>query len=60
MNKFFLAVCIALNTFCFSASAQNSNGKKDIAVIAYYAGRSDKLDSFAVEKLTHLIFVSVI
>lgn len=56
MNKSLLAVCTALTIFCFSAPAQTNNNKKDIAVIAYYAGRSDRLDSFAVEKLTHLIF----
>ncbi|HEX5024930.1 MAG TPA: glycosyl hydrolase family 18 protein [Agriterribacter sp.] len=56
MNKSFLAVCIALNLLCFSASAQTNKEKKDIAVIAYYAGRPDRLDSFAIEKLTHLIF----
>lgn len=56
MSKFFAALCITLNFICFSAAAQTVPGKKDIAVIAYYAGRADRLDSFAVEKLTHLIF----
>ncbi|MEO5594969.1 MAG: glycoside hydrolase family 18 protein [Chitinophagaceae bacterium] len=36
--------------------AQKTNSKKSIAVIAYYAGRSTMIDSFEVEKLTHLIF----
>ena len=56
MNKYFLAACIALNMICISASAQNGKEKKDIAVIAYYAGRANMIDSFEVEKLTHLIF----
>jgi len=45
-----------LNLVCFSALAQTGKGKKDIAVIAYYAGNPNRLDSFVVEKLTHLIF----
>lgn len=56
MNKFLPVVCIVLNLVCFSALAQTGKGKKDIAVIAYYAGNPNRLDSFAVEKLTHLIF----
>ncbi|MFT3703273.1 MAG: glycosyl hydrolase family 18 protein [Agriterribacter sp.] len=56
MNRFFLAVCIILNSICISTSAQTNKDKKDIAVIAYYAGRSNMIDSFEVEKLTHLIF----
>jgi chitinase len=31
-------------------------GKSQPVVIAYYAGASQRLDSFAVEKLTHIIF----
>ena len=30
--------------------------KNDISVIAYYPGGSDNIDSFAIEKLTHIIF----
>ncbi len=33
-----------------------SPAKKDFTVIAYYAGNTTLIDSFAVEKLTHLIF----
>ncbi|MGH2646087.1 MAG: glycoside hydrolase family 18 protein, partial [Ginsengibacter sp.] len=40
-------------SFC---NAQKERDKNDIAVIAYYAGRSGTIDSFGVEKLTHLIF----
>jgi len=45
------AACLGLQT-----TAQNSKPGKPIAVIAYYAGRTTMIDSFEVEKLTHLIF----
>jgi len=38
------------------STAQKTSSKKPIAVIAYYAGRTTMIDSFEVEKLTHLIF----
>ncbi|MEO6315145.1 MAG: glycosyl hydrolase family 18 protein [Chitinophagaceae bacterium] len=44
---------------CIAASQTNAQQvavKKPIAVIAYYAGRTSMIDSFEVEKLTHLIF----
>ncbi|MEP6948066.1 MAG: glycosyl hydrolase family 18 protein [Ginsengibacter sp.] len=44
---------------CFTvvtAAAQKNTRAKDFAVIAYYAGRTTMIDSFEVEKLTHLIF----
>ena len=56
MNKYLLPACIALNMLCIAASAQTGNKKKNISVIAYYAGRADRIDSFEVEKLTHIIF----
>ena len=37
---------------CFAAYPQ----KNDISVIAYYTGGPDDIDSFAVDKLTHIIF----
>jgi chitinase len=37
-------------------AAQKNAGSKDFAVIAYYSGRTTMIDSFEVEKLTHLIF----
>jgi chitinase len=49
----------ALFLFCATtvpAAAQKITGAKDFAVIAYYAGRTTMIDSFEVEKLTHLIF----
>jgi chitinase len=36
--------------------AQSSPAPEQPAVIGYYAGRSTALDSFATEKLTHIIF----
>ncbi len=43
-------------SFTLQTNAQNSSNSKPIAVIAYYAGRTTMIDSFEVEKLTHLIF----
>jgi len=40
----------------FGATTQAQTGPKNFAVIAYYAGRTTMIDSFEVEKLTHLIF----
>lgn len=48
---FIIAIGITLQNM-----AQTGNGKKPLAVIAYYAGRTTMIDSFEVEKLTHLIF----
>ena len=50
---------LLLVVFSFIAlqlQAQKMAVKKPIAVIAYYAGRTTMVDSFEVEKLTHLIF----
>ena len=48
-------ITIFFFTLCLACSAQKSD-KNNIAVIAYYAGRTTMIDSFEVEKLTHLIF----
>jgi len=40
----------------FGATTHAQTGPKNFAVIAYYAGRTSMIDSFEVEKLTHLIF----
>ncbi len=47
---------LLLTVFSLHLSAQKTTAKKPIAVIAYYAGRTTMIDSFEVEKLTHLIF----
>jgi len=42
---------------CFSQSGKHSKNKpRSLAVIGYYAGRATQVDSFAAEKLTHIIF----
>ena len=55
MIRFLLIILcfIPISIFC---TAQKSIDKKSIAVIAYYAGRTTMIDSFEVEKLTHIIF----
>ncbi|HEY5408053.1 MAG TPA: glycoside hydrolase family 18 protein [Ginsengibacter sp.] len=49
----FILLFSLATSFC---NAQKEKDKNDIAVIAYYAGRTSLIDSFQVEKLTHLIF----
>lgn len=46
-----LLCCIAIHGI-----AQKKTGSSQPAVIAYYAGRPTMIDSFEVEKLTHIIF----
>jgi len=48
---------IVVCSHVFSESPQKKTKKgRSIAVIAYYAGRAEQVDSFAAEKLTHIIF----
>ena len=55
MTRFVTLNCILL--FLTTASvAQSKSDKNDIAVIAYFFGRATQVDSFAVEKLTHIIY----
>ena len=49
-------ILAAISIISFQLSAQKTSPQKPIAVIAYYAGRTTMIDSFEVEKLTHLIF----
>ena len=51
--KTILLIIFASNILFSSAFPQQNSG---IAVIGYFAGRSSALDSFTVQKLTHLIF----
>lgn len=54
-----IRLSITLLFFCFItafSAAQKNTKQNDLAVIAYYAGRTAMIDSFEVEKLTHLIF----
>lgn len=50
-----LAFFIALALLGSTVQAQSSNAKR-LAVIGYYAGRPTAVDSFPLEKLTHVIF----
>jgi len=51
--KAILATLLGINILFSSSFAQQNN---NIAVIGYFAGRASALDSFAVQKLTYLIF----
>ncbi|MGN6603433.1 MAG: glycoside hydrolase family 18 protein [Ginsengibacter sp.] len=53
MSRYFLLPALLLSAvFTFGQKKK----KQDVNVIAYYAGRPTMIDSFQVEKLTHLIF----
>ena len=53
MRKRFVFICIFI-FFCAYSHAQQKN---KFVVIAYYAGNSvSQIDSFSIEKLTHIIF----
>ena len=47
---------ILLSLYSVVCNAQKKSDPKNFTVIAYYAGRTTMIDSFEVEKLTHLIF----
>jgi chitinase len=52
-----ITTIILLSWFiAFNTAAQPQQDPNGLAVIAYYAGRTTMIDSFEVEKLTHLIF----
>src|SRR5690349_1763765 len=59
MTRFAIKTLLLL-FLCTPAFAQpklKKAGKpQSLAVIAYYAGHAEQVDSFAVEKLTHIIF----
>jgi len=50
-----MATKFILVAFIVFSALSSSSQKKDISIIAYYTGGEDA-DSFAVEKLTHIIF----
>ena len=59
LKKFMLRIIstiLLFTIFSFFCSAQKNTASKNFAVIAYYAGRTSMIDSFEVEKLTHIIF----
>lgn len=51
-----ISTIFLFTVFSFYCSAQKNTAQKNFAVIAYYAGRTSMIDSFEVEKLTHIIF----
>jgi len=51
---FLLFICAC--GFSQSQSKNSAVKKQPLAVIAYYAGQAAQVDSFAAEKLTHIIF----
>lgn len=46
---------LVLNLIAFFLSSQ-LNAQEKFAVTAYYAGPPERLDSFPIQKLTHIIF----
>lgn len=50
-----LLLAFAINAFS-QRQAKKNNAGRSLAVIAYYAGPAAQVDSFAAEKLTHIIF----
>jgi chitinase len=53
--KTLLLLVLCVNAFAQSNSKKVNQGQS-LAVIAYYAGQAAQVDSFPVEKLTHIIF----
>ncbi|MDB5222609.1 MAG: Chitinase [Chitinophagaceae bacterium] len=51
-----ISTVLLFTIFSFYCGAQINTAPKNFAVIAYYAGRTSMIDSFEVEKLTHIIF----
>ena len=47
---------LILIVLVFSNSSFEEKQKQELAVIAYYAGNASGIDSFKVEKLTHIIY----
>jgi len=52
----FSSLIILLFFYSIVCNAQKKSNPQNFKVIAYYAGRTTMIDSFEVEKLTHLIF----
>jgi chitinase len=55
MTRFAIAV-IFIFLICARGIAQENRHDDKLSVIGYYAGRPTMIDSFEIEKLTHLIF----
>lgn len=52
----FVAITLLLLSACGTGNDKKDTVPKDLAVIAYYSGDAKGIDSFEVEKLTHIIF----
>lgn len=52
----FIIALIHFTGHAQSSGSAHSSAAKKLAVIGYYAGRNTAIDSFATEKLTHIIF----
>lgn len=53
---FFAATLLLILSSCGTGSDKKDKTASQIAVIAYYAGDANGIDSFEVEKCTHIIF----
>ncbi len=51
-----LRLLLCIGTLLFLNSVYSQSNSAPFVVIGYYAGNAEKLDSFQVEKLTHIIF----
>jgi chitinase len=51
-----LLYLLLFSVFAMTGFAQKPASAKKLAVIGYYAGRNTAIDSFATNKLTHIIF----
>lgn len=51
-----LLLLVLCNTVIAQSRSKKANNAQSLAVIAYYAGQAEQVDSFPVEKLTHIIF----
>lgn len=54
--KLYLVLICSFFILACNTKTNNSAGKSDLAVIAYYSGNATLIDSFPLEKLTHIIF----
>ena len=56
MKRFALCLTVLMFFSLIFLSFMRQAGKNDFAVIAYYSGDVNKIDSHDVKKLTHIIY----
>jgi chitinase len=56
LQAILVLACAAVCTAVFAKEKNKADKKKDISVIAYYAGDAKHIDAYPVEKLTHIIY----